>query len=376
MKILQIVPYCLPYHGGQERYVYNLSKYLVRHGHDVEIVTSNYPHTRECETSEGIRITRHRCLARPLRNPLTPAFMTLTRESRECDIVHTHNEHSTAAMAAAFFRNNRCAPLILTCHGQLIFGDHFRDTLEKAYSRTIGRRIFSRVDRIAVNSADDRDYVLSINDSVAEKIDILHNAIDPEFFDAVSGSNGTFDLSGRTNILYVGRLIRRKGLEWLIRAMAEVKRSDDGRDVRCILVGDGEDREYFERLIREQGVEGSVVLAGDVSLDELVYLYRHADLFVLPSLSEVCPTVVLEAMYFGLPVVTTDIPGVRDHFAGCALLVPPKDAGSLARAVQSVIDDKNTAVRLARAGHDLVAGKYIWSRVSKEYESIYRSMGA
>ncbi|MCK8519863.1 glycosyltransferase, partial [Methanoculleus sp. 7T] len=78
MKILQIVPYCLPYRGGQERYVYNLSKYLVRHGHDVEIVTSNYPYTRECETSEGIRITRHRCLARPLRNPLTPAFMTLT----------------------------------------------------------------------------------------------------------------------------------------------------------------------------------------------------------------------------------------------------------------------------------------------------------
>ncbi|WP_342676397.1 glycosyltransferase family 4 protein [Methanofollis sp. UBA420] len=376
MKILQIVPYCLPYHGGQERYVYNLSKYLVRHGHDVEIITSNYPYSQEYETSEGIRITRHRCLARPMRNPLTPAFMTLARESRECDIVHTHNEHSTAAMAAAFLRNGRCAPLILTCHGQLIFGDNFRDTLEKIYSKTIGRGIFSRVDRIAVNSADDRDYVLSINASVSDKIDILHNAIDPEFFDAVRGANGNFDLSGRTNLLYVGRLIRRKGLEWLIRAMAIIKHSGNGRDVRCILVGEGEDREYFERLIRELGVEGSVVLAGDVGLDELVYLYRHADLFVLPSLSEVCPTVVLEAMYFGLPVVTTDIPGVRDHFAGSALLVPPKDEVALARAVQTVIDDKNTAVGLARAGQDLVTRKYLWSRVSKAYESIYRSMGA
>jgi len=374
MKILQIVPYCLPYHGGQERYVYNLSKYLVRRGHDVEIITSNYPYTLECETSEGIRITRYRCLARPLRNPLTPAFMNLKRESRECDIVHTHNEHSTAAMAATFLRSSRCAPLILTCHGQLIFGDHFSDTVEKIYSKTIGRGIFSRVDRIAVNSADDRDYVLSINAGVSDKIDVLHNAIDPEFFDAIRGANGIFDLSGRTNLLYVGRLIRRKGLEWLIRAMAILRQSD--RDVRCILVGDGEDRGYFERLIREQGVEGSIVLAGAVSLDELVYLYRHVDLFVLPSLSEVCPTVVLEAMYFGLPVVTTDIPGVRDHFAGCALLVPPKDEASLARAILQVVDDKDMAVRLARAGQDLVTGKYVWSSVSKAYESIYRSMGA
>ena len=89
MRILQLVPYFPPYIGGQERYVYNLSKYLVRMDHEVHIITSNFPKSEEQEIMDGITIERHKCLARPFRNPITPTFLTLGKKIKKFDVVHT-----------------------------------------------------------------------------------------------------------------------------------------------------------------------------------------------------------------------------------------------------------------------------------------------
>lgn len=372
MKILQYVPYYLPYNGGQESYVHNLSKYLIRRGHEVDVITSDYPVDHGLDEIDGVRIFRHRCLARPLRNPLTPGFFHRAQEYREYDLIHTHNEHSTAAMAATLGRKVEDLPVLLTCHGQLIFGDPIRDQLERVYSLTIGKSIFARADGIVVNSVDDRAYVLSIHPSAINKMFVVHNAVDPEQFDAIPGTPPSGMPSRGFILLYVGRLIRRKGLEWLIRAMASIKKTDPATDIRCILVGEGEDRGYFTELIRGLDISERVILMGAMNQAELVYLYRQADLFVLPSLSEVCPTVVLEAMYFGLPVITTDIPGVRDHFSSCALLVPPRDDQALAEAILTLSEDTDLSKRFARRGQDLVRNEYTWENVSKNYEEIYR----
>ncbi|MBP2144596.1 rhamnosyl/mannosyltransferase [Methanofollis sp. W23] len=374
MKILQCVPYYLPYHGGQESYVHNLSKSLIQRGHEVDVITSDYPAVRGMDEIDGVQIFRHRCLARPLRNPLTPGFFHLTREYKDYDLVHTHNEHSTAAIATSLGRMFNDLPVLLTCHGRLIFGDHIRDRLERLYSLTIGWSIFARADGIVVNSVDDRAYVLSIHPHAMDKMFVVHNAVDPRQLDAVPEEPPAGMPSSGFILLYVGRLIRRKGLEWLIRAMATIKKTDPTTDLRCILVGEGEDQDYFTELIRELGVSDSVFLMGAVTQAELVYLYRHADLFVLPSLSEVCPTVVLEAMYFGLPVITTDIPGVRDHFSCCASLVPPRDEQALAEAILTVSGDHALSQRLSRIGQNLVRTKYTWETVSKNYESIYQKV--
>lgn len=383
MKILQIVPYFPPYHGGQEQYVYNLSKYLVKMGHEVHVITSNFPKTKEFEVIDGITVERCNCLMRLLRNPIAIGMLLLGKKIKEYDVIHTHNEHSFAAMVAAYFRKRTNVPLILTCHGQLIFGSKMADYFERVYSRIIGRRLFNIMDIIVVNSTMDMDYLLSINPNISEKIRVLHNAIDPDFFETVTNTasyrNSEDKIKGIISsnskiVLFVGRLIKRKGIEWLIKAMNSIVNVLKRTDVLCIIVGEGEDYSYFEVLVNELNLGDYVYFTRSVSNEDLIYLYRNADIFVLPSLSEVCPTVALEAMYFGLPVVATDIPGVKDHFKEVALLVPSKNEDRLAEAIVKMLDDKEFAEHLSTTGEELVKRKYTWDVVAKEYEKIYAEL--
>jgi len=376
LRILQLVPYFPPYIGGQERYVYNLSKYLVRMGHEVHIVTSNFPKTKEHEIIEGITVERYRCLARPLRNPITPGFLTLGKKIKEFDVVHTHNEHSFAAMMATYFRRRTNVPLILTCHGQLRFGNFFADKFESIYSRSVGRRILDTVDAICVNSTMDKDYLLSLDRDLITKIKVLSNAIDPQFLENLDSKPVHSELVEQIKcdskiILYVGRLIRRKGLEWLIKAINIIVNELNRNDISVVLVGNGEDKTYFRDLVNKYCLNNRVLFLGEMSDCELVHYYKNSNVFVLPSLSEVCPTVVLEAMYFGLPVIATDIPGVKDHFNDVALLVPPKNENRLADAIIKLLDDEKLKGRLSKTGEELVKRKYTWDVVSREYEKVY-----
>lgn len=374
MKLLQIVPYFIPYQGGQERYIYNLSKYLVRMGHEVDVVTSNYPISKEEELIDGIHVRRFPAVERLMRNPLTPGFLRLGSTIEEYDVIHTHNEHSSAAMAAAYYRMRYSVPMVLTCHGQLTFGDWAKDRVERIYSRSIGKMLLSRCDRVVVNSADDHEYILSLKSVDPCRIVVLHNAIDPLFFDQYQRIDAPPLSESDVNILYVGRLIRRKGLEWLIKALAEVARIRPRAGITCTLVGDGEDALSFRTMVRDLGLDDCIHFAGSVADKELVSFYQRSNLFILPSLSEVCPTVALEAMYFGLPVISTCIPGIRDHFADVAVLVPPKNEDALARAIVDLIEDPDRAARLGRAGQNLVRQKYVWNRVASMYEDVYRSL--
>ena len=76
-------------------------------------------------------------------------------------------------------------------------------------------------------------------------------------------------------------------------------------------------------------------------------------------------------MYFGLPVVSTDIPGVRDHFSDFAILVPPKNEFALSNAIISVLEDEHFASMLSRSGRELVLNKYTWGKVAGCYELLY-----
>lgn len=384
MKILQIVPYFPPYCGGQERYVYNLSKYLVNRGHEVHVATSDYPaNSKKDDILDGITISRYKCLGRPLRNPITPGMLTLINELEKFDLVHTHNEHSFAAMVAAYLRRSAHKPSILTCHGQLKFGSKMTDNCEKIYSKYIGKYIFNTMDSIVVNSSMDQEYVQSINPRTHEKITILHNAIDQGLFKRVNENVNKSQVNISLNdfkdnnfkiVLFVGRMIKRKGLEWLIKAIDIIVNNFLEKKLFFIMVGEGEDLNYFKHLVRKYDISNYILFLQNVTEDDLICLYRCSDIFVLPSLSEVCPTVVLEAMHFGLPVVSTDIPGVVDHFEDVALLVPPRNETKLANAIINLIYDEELQEKLSKIGNELIKSRYTWDVVGNEYEKIYLNM--
>jgi len=143
-------------------------------------------------------------------------------------------------------------------------------------------------------------------------------------------------------ILYVGSLIRRKGVHVLVRALADLEKR--GLDPRLVLVGPGDEdyRDVLHEEARSLGVESKVSFEGYVTeWDRLLRLYRAADVFALATESEGFPRVLYEAMSQGLPVVATSIPAIAQSLTAGreALLVPPGSAQAMADGIERLVQD-------------------------------------
>jgi len=376
MKIIQFAPYFTPYLGGQENYIFNLSTHLVDNDNLVSIFTANYPRCKTKEIIRGISVSRYPCFARPLRNPIVPKLLSPEEDVSGYDVVHTHNEHSFAAIAAAHISKKKNVPLAVTCHGQLRFGNPVYDSIERFYARSLGRSVFERADAIIALSASDRDYISSLGID-KDKIAVIPNAINPSELDRYRFKSNELklfkesnNLSGRWIVLFVGQIIQRKGVSYLLKSIPLILKNFK-ENVTFVFVGAGDCLRENLSLARDLGIEKHVLFTGPVSASDLIAFYQISDLFVLPSLSEGLPTSILEAMHFNLPVVSTDIPGTRDHFYDFALLAPPKDEHALADAVQTLLIDEGLAKRLSRVGKALVTSRYTWDRVTREHEALY-----
>ena len=176
-------------------------------------------------------------------------------------------------------------------------------------------------------------------------------------------------LEGRKRILFVGEVTNRKGIPTLIRSVPLLIKKGLEEEVVFIIVGSGENLSDARALARDLNVESHVVFTGRLSFVELMQAYCSADLFVLPSLSEGLPTTIGGKYLASLCLA--DIPGVRDHFSGNALLVPPNAEFVLSDALLMVLEDEHFADMLSRNGRELVLDKYTWDKVAGHYESLY-----
>jgi glycosyltransferase involved in cell wall biosynthesis len=377
MRVLQVAPYFYPYTGGQERYIFNLSKNLVKLGHDVDVVTSRFPRRGErIQSIEGFNVHRYRCVARPLRNPIIPGLLTLLRKLPKYDIIHAHNVYSFEALAGALFKTFSGVPFAVTPHDGLYFGTPFKDKLVSIYAAQVCPKILERADVIFANSRDEKTYLRSLSEQNRHKIKLVSNAVEPELFTKQAANGVRPDIAELVAddmkvLLFVGNLLRRKGVDVLIKAVANMNAEAQRDDIRLLVVGEGTDRHYFETIASRFAGRGDVVFLGQISQQDLVYLYHHSTMLVLPSSAEVCPTVVLEAQCCGLPVVTTDTPGIADHFSDTAVLVPPRDVGALQDAIRSLLADDGIGHALAQKALRTIHTTYNWDAVAEQYSETY-----
>jgi len=94
MKILQVCPYFYPFLAGQEQYVLQLSKKLLKYGENMDVYTSNYSNLKDFEIIDGINVHRFDMIAAPLNNPISIKFLGIFHKLKSFDIIHIHNEHS------------------------------------------------------------------------------------------------------------------------------------------------------------------------------------------------------------------------------------------------------------------------------------------
>ena len=181
-------------------------------------------------------------------------------------------------------------------------------------------------------------------------------------------------------ILFVGRLIERKGVSHLIRALGGVRQHTAAR---LIVVGDGPEREGLEQLARDTGVRDAVDFRGRVSDEELRLAYAAADAFVLPSVldarqdTEGLGVVLLEAMNYAVPVIASDIGGITDivEHERTGLLVPPGNEVALGSALLRVLTDPALSRSLGEGGRRRLLGDFSWSHIVDRWEDVYTRTG-
>lgn len=162
----------------------------------------------------------------------------------------------------------------------------------------------------------------------------------------------TFDKSA-VNILYVGILRSAKGLDFLIDAIFELKKSID-INLSLDIVGDGEYKPQLMELIRRRGLSESVNFHGFVPYgEELLSFYRKSNLFILPSLTEGSPRVILEAMANSLPCISTDVGNISNLLAdNRGICIPPSDHLAIKNAILTIVSDMELQKKFIENSYD------------------------
>jgi len=373
MKILQVSPHFYPFIGGQERYVQCLGRALVKLGHEVVVFTSNFPKGKKYEVIDGIKVYRFDMLFNPLENPITPGMLfRLIKKCGELDVVHVHNEHSFASNLCALVKTYFKMPLIVSCHGQLMFDSPFKDLIERIYSKTVGALVFEKADRIIAISNLDKDYISSLG-IPPDKISVIPNGVDlSKYHNPMPIRLRDFDFKGKRVVLFVGPIIRRKGPHILIQAIPKIVK--DFPDVVFLFVGDGNFKEEAEKLTRRLHVEKWIHFTGRISDLKLAQAYQRSDIFALPSFSEALSYSILDAYVFSKPVVSTLTPCIAEYLANNALLVPTGDVDAMASAIKLLLTNEKLAKKLGENGRKLVEIRFTWDAVVKRILLVYNEV--
>ncbi len=206
------------------------------------------------------------------------------------------------------------------------------------------------------------------------QLTVIPNGIDPEFkLGSFGGLREELGLEPQTRIiLAVGRLHRQKGFKTLLEAFR--KNAQELADVHLVIVGEGPERTSIEAFVDRYSLHGRVTLTG--FRPDIPELMSESDLFVLSSLWEGMPNVVLQAMLMHLPVIVTDVEGVADLITNgvSGRIVKPGSIKDLRTAMQEFLVDDTAAQEMATNAKAIVVKEFTWDRAAGEYDQLYQSL--
>jgi colanic acid/amylovoran biosynthesis glycosyltransferase len=203
-------------------------------------------------------------------------------------------------------------------------------------------------------------YELFLATRGTEDVYLIRNGLNLDDFAVRSTQNG---LPDKPLVLAAGSLTEPKGFHVLVEACAQLKAQEPS--FHCCIIGEGPERTRLEELVKRRGLEGQVSLTGACTLEQLKAAYYGASIFVMPSVdspvgSDGLPTVIIESMAIGVPVVATRKAGIPDlvQDRGTGLLAPPGDVKALAQCLSELLSDQELRVNLTREARKAVEAEF------------------
>lgn len=380
LNIIQIMECTI---GGTRRHIRELSSGLAQRGHSVTTVCSAERDPTFRNDMERMRYAGVDVVELPMLRAISPAkdlrhllfLRKLLKRMSGIDIVHTHSSKAgVLGRMAGLWAGG--LPLVHTPHTfAFAFKGHFHPA-KRALFMHIERFLGKRTSRMINVSDSEREEALGYRIIPVERISVVENGIDPDFFEQAKApelKDRVFqnpDLSPRLGT--VGLLNAAKGHDVLLEAFARLRERFPSAGL--VMVGEGALRASLERRIDRLGLADRVVLAG--YRNDVPRVLKELDLFVFPSLWEGMPYVVLEAMASGLPVVATDVNGSRDLVVPgeTGTIVPPSDVDALDDACADILDDPRKAKTMANNARERVRAHYTLDVMLDKIEAVYRKV--
>ena len=184
--------------------------------------------------------------------------------------------------------------------------------------------------------------------------------------------------SNSTNILYAGFLTENKGVHILLEAFARFREKYHTPDIKLHLAGDGYFRPKLEEICQQLKITENVIFYGFIGdKEKLKQLFREADMFVLPSKSEGIPKVLLEAMAYGVPILTTNVGGIPDIIEDGVngLLIPPGSPGGLVKGMAKILFDAKLRQKLIDGGYHFIKEHTKEKQAKEIIEYLHRVYG-
>ena len=367
MKIALINPFSFAYQGGVQEHIKALYRFLKSKGHEVKVLAprqlkqENYGEDFWLFGSSIVvpgndsRVSLSYCFPSEIEDSLNKVNF---------DIFHFHSFLPFFSFQVLNSVKSKNAATVMTSHSN-IEGSFFA-TVFGAVTELVIDSFLTQMDGVISVSKAGEKLVKNFKGSRV----IIPNGIDTVRFNPNVSALTKFQ-DGKINILFVGRLDRRKGLQFLLPAFEELRKKYE--NVRLIIVGDGFLKEELLGVVKRYNIE-DVIFVGEVENEEIPRYYAAADIFCAPSIrGETFGIILLEAMASGVPVVTTDIEGYREVMpeAYHELLVKPERSDLLFLALVKLIRDRELRSKLSKIGLSH-AGNYDWEVIGDKVFNFYK----
>jgi rhamnosyl/mannosyltransferase len=371
MKILQLGKFYPPDTGGMETALYNITEELNQRGIQCDVLCANKEKKYRNDLLNGYKVIRTSSYGIVASTSISPQMIReLKKVITNYDILHIHHPNPTANLAL-FMANPKKQKVVIHWHSDII-----KQELELRFYKPLLIWMLKKADVIIGTSQKYIDESLQLKDfknkCVPIPIGIKKNdiGVDENKFEEIK-----VRFKNKKIIFSLGRFIYYKGFEYLIES---AKYLPDNYVI--LLGGDGELKEKYEQIIRENGLSENVFLVGKIDQKDLGSYYEACDLFCLPSIakSEAFGLVMVEAMSFGKPIVATKIKGSGtdwvNHNEITGLNVEPKNPEQLANAFKTILENQEIYSKFSKNAFQRYLNEFTIETEIEKLIKVYRTI--
>ena len=369
--------------GGIARVVHDLSKRLIKDGHEVTVITYRDGNVPEYENDKGVEVYRvDNYMIHPNNfidwimqlnfNMIAKATEVINKEGG-FDVIHAHDWLVT--YAAKSLKQSFNLPMVATIHAtEAGRNSGIHDDTQRYINDTEWLLTYEATE-VIVNSNYMKGHVQGLFGLPFDKISVIPNGINLNNFTGIDRDydfRRRFAMDNEKIILYVGRLVYEKGVQHLISAMPKIL--ENYHDSKLVIAGKGGMIDELKSQVESMGLSNKVYFTGYLNQKEVQKMYKCADVAVFPSTYEPFGIVALEAMLAGIPTVVSDIGGLNEivEHGVNGMKSYTGNPNSIADSVLSLLFDPQLAMNVTKNAKNKVKDEFNWQKIAQDTHYIYQ----